>query len=128
MARVAANALAEPGKADSPVTAALTACECSPTSFQNRCWLRRSRPPKWNPFGRRLPGQRIVSIPMLCKGGARGGGGRCTARVRLNIPPFAKGATGCSKPQTAGKISPSPGSPESPPAASLHPIPLDVSP
>ena len=38
MARAAANGCAEPGKADSPVTAALTACACSLTSFQNRSW------------------------------------------------------------------------------------------
>ena len=36
MARVAAKGRAVPGRADSPVTTALTACECSLTSFQYR--------------------------------------------------------------------------------------------
>ena len=50
MARAAVNGCAVPGNADSPVTAALTACVSSLTSFQNRFWWRRSRPQKWNPF------------------------------------------------------------------------------
>ncbi len=38
MARIAEKGLPVPGRADSPVTAALTTCECSLTSFQSRFW------------------------------------------------------------------------------------------